>query len=416
LAELEVSQKSARESEKKRKKLNWKWQNMAAGTVAGLLIFVLGLNVGNGRISISRNSLNPTNGNDSLPADLDYNEVEQVYDALKNTYDGKLSEDDLINGLKEGLAAATGDQYTEYLSTEEAKAFDDQLSGTFSGIGAELGKENDVLIVISPIDGFPAEKAGIRPKDVITKINDEQAYDLTVSEAVSKIRGEKGTKVKLTVIRGGSEELNFEITRDDITIPSVTTEILNGNIGYMKVSRYGEDTVELAHAGAVKFKQAGVKGVILDVRSNPGGLLEAAVDISSLWLPKGKLVLQERRGGEVVKDIKASGESVLEGVPLVVLIDEGSASASEITAGALRDNDVATLIGQKTFGKGSVQSLEELVGGGILKVTIARWYTPGGKNIDKEGIEPDQVVERTDEDYTAGRDPQRDKAVEELRK
>lgn len=384
--------------------------------VAAVLIFVLGINVGNGRIRAGRNALPATESQKKLPDDLDYSSVEQVYDALKRTYDGDLSEGQLLDGLKDGLARATGDQYTEYLDSDESKEFDEQLNGSFSGIGAELGKENDVLIVISPIEGFPAQKAGLRPKDVITKINNEPAYDLTVGEAVSKIRGPVGTKVKLTIVRNSSEELNFEIERSTITIPSVESEVLEGNIGYLKITRYGDDTSKLAREAAKSFKGANVKGVILDVRGNPGGLLNAAVDLSSLWLPKGKTILQEKRGEEVVQTFRASGNSTLEDIPTVVLIDEGSASASEITAGALKDHKVATLIGVKTFGKGSVQQLEELVGGGILKVTIARWYTPNGKNIDKEGIEPDQKVERSDDDYKNNRDPQKDAAINFLKK
>lgn len=380
----------------------------------GVLLFVFGFNVGNGTIKVSQSNLVPNESQGSLPADLDYSTVEQLYDSLKETYDGELDVTKLLDGLKDGLAQATGDQYTEYLNAEDAQEFDDQLSGSFSGIGAELAKEDNLIVVVSPIAGFPAEKAGLRPKDIITKINDEPAYDLSVSEAVNKIRGPKGTKVTLTIVRNSSEELKLEITRDQITIPSVTTEILDGNIGYMKISRFGEDTTRLARQGANSFKQAGVKGVILDVRGNPGGLLNSAVDLSSLWLANGKTILQEKRGGTVIQTFRASGTPTLKDIPTVVLIDEGSASASEITAGALKDNGVATLIGQKTFGKGSVQQLEELVGGGVLKVTIARWHTPGGKNIDKEGIEPDQRVERTDEDYTANRDPQKDAALQFL--
>lgn len=401
------------EKAKKVKRLDWKKSTLAL--VAGLFIFTVGVNIGNGRIRVSRGSLPVTKSQKGLPEDLDYTSVEQVYDALKRTYDGELSEVDLLDGMKDGLAQASGDQYTEYLDEEESKDFDEQLSGSFTGIGAELGKENELLVVISPIAGFPAEKAGLRPKDVISEINGEAAYELSVSEAVSKIRGEAGTKVKLTVIRDGGEELTFDIERAQINIPSVTTETLAGNVGYLKISRYGEDTTKLARQAAADLKRANVKGVILDVRGNPGGLLNAAVDLSSLWLPRGKVVLEEKRGDKVVQTFRANGNNVFNGIPTVVLIDEGSASASEITAGALKDNVVATLIGKKTFGKGSVQQLEELVGGGMLKVTIARWFTPNGKNIDKEGIEPDQVVERSIEDITNNRDPQKDAALQKLR-
>ena len=402
-------------SVKKNKNALPKFMMPVAATIAGVLIFIGGVNVGNGNITVRQSNL-PAGHSGDLPEDLNYESVEQVYDTLKKTYDGQLDTEKLLDGLKDGLAQATGDQYTEYLNPQEFQEFDEQLNGSFSGIGAELGKEDNVLVIVAPIAGFPAEKAGLRPKDVISKIDGEQAYDLSVTEAVNKIRGEAGTKVKLTIIRGGTEELEFEIERAQITIPSVTTEILDGNIGYMKVSRYGEDTTKLARAAAIQFKQAGVKGVILDVRGNPGGLLNSAVDLASLWLPSGKVVLQEKRGDTVVQTFRASGTATLKDIPTVVLIDEGSASASEITAGALKDNDVATLIGQKTFGKGSVQQLEELVGGGMLKVTIARWYTPAGKNIDKEGIEPDTKVERTDEDYAASRDPQKNAAHDLLKK
>lgn len=385
-----------------------------AGIGLSLAIFTLGINVGNGNIRLERGGVQTIAENSNLPADLDYTEIEQLYDTLKRSYDGDLQAETLIEGLKEGLAKATGDQYTEYFDAQEAQEFDNQLEGTFTGIGAELGKQNEVLTVIAPLAGFPAEQAGLRAQDVITRINDETAYDLSVSEAVNKIRGEVGTSVKLTVIRGGEAELEFNIVRQQITVPSVTSEILPGSIGYLKVSRYGEDTAQLSRQAARQFKDANVKGVILDVRNNPGGLLESSVDLASLWLPAGKTVLQEKRGGEVIRTYTAQGTATLQGVPTVVLINEGSASASEITAGALKDNQAATLVGEKTFGKGSVQQLQDLIGGGVLKVTIARWFTPAGKNIDQEGIEPDQKVERTDEDYTANRDPQQQAAIDRL--
>ncbi|MCA9332780.1 S41 family peptidase [Candidatus Saccharibacteria bacterium] len=378
-------------------------------------IFLLGLYIGNGTIQFNDGfSLKKSQQNSQLPDDLNYATVEQLYDALKKSYDGELSEEEIMDGIKAGLVGAAGDTYTEYLNNKEAKEFNESLNGTFSGIGAELSKENEAIVVVSPIAGYPAEKAGLRPKDVIVKINDESALELSVAEAVTKIRGEEGTNVKLTVVRDRKQELEFEITRAKITIPSVEYSI-EDNIGYVKVSRYGDDTKELTTKAAQEFKSKNVKGVILDLRSNPGGLLDSAVDMSSLWLNKDSLVLEEKRGGEVVKSFKARGGNILSGIPTVVLIDEGSASASEITAGALKDNGVAVLYGKKTFGKGSVQQLSELRGGGVLKVTIARWYTPAGKNIDKEGIEPDKSIDRTEEDFVNKTDPQKDAAVEYLK-
>ena len=377
--------------------------------------FGVGIGVGNGRINLGREKIfHESAQKEGLPADLDYATVEQVYDALKSNYDGQLDEQSLLDGIKAGLAGASGDPYTEYLNAEEAKEFDEDLNGSFTGIGAELTKDKDSIVVVSPIAGFPADKAGIRPKDIIAEINGESAYDITVSEAVKKIRGPKDSKVTLKIIRDG-QPLTVEVVRDNITIPSVESQIIEGNIGYLKVSRFAEDTYPLSRAAAQNFKSANVKGVILDVRGDPGGLLDASVDVSGLWL-ENKTVLQEKRDEQVIRTYTSRGTALLKGVPTVVLINEGSASASEITAGALKDHDAATLIGMKSFGKGSVQQLQKLRGGGVLKVTIARWYTPNGKNIDKEGIEPDQKVERSEDDLKNNRDPQKDAAVQLLKR
>lgn len=382
----------------------------AISIVAGF-IFLAGLGVGNGSIVISKDQLLRKSVQSNSPNNLDYTSVEQVYDALRNGYDGQLDTNDLLDGIKAGLANAAGDPYTEYLSKDDAKEFDDQLNGTFSGIGAELGKDPDNnIVVISPIAGFPAEKSGLKPQDIISQVDGESVAGKSISEAVGKIRGEKGSEVKLTIIRNKSQELEIKITRDTITIASVESKIIDGNIGYLKISRYGEDTVSLATKAANEFKSKGVKGIILDVRNDPGGLLDAAVGVSSLWLDNGKTILQEKRDGKVIKTFEAKGVPILKGIKTVVLINEGSASASEITAGALQDNGVATIIGVKSFGKGSVQQLERLADGSVLKVTIARWFTPNGANIDKEGIKPDIEVKLSEDDFKSQRDPQLDAA------
>jgi carboxyl-terminal processing protease len=414
LEEPTVENKQEKVQKPKRKRISF--VKLMSGGLVAVLIFGLGVAVGNGRISIGPNAGLKVSQNKKLPEDLDYKTVEQVYDSLKVNFDGELTTEQLLDGLKEGLAKSTEDPYTEYMNQEAAQEFDDSLNGTFSGIGAELSKTGDFISVVAPIAGYPAERAGMKPKDIIAEINGESAFDMSVSTAVSKIRGEVGTKVKLKVVREGSEPLEFDITREQITIPSVESEILEGNIGYLKVSRFSEDTTKLSREAAQKFKNASVKGVILDLRSDPGGLLDASVDLSSIWLDKGDKVLDEKRGEVVVKSYSAKGNPILKDIPTVVLINEGSASASEITAGALKDNETATLIGVKTFGKGSVQSLVRLGDGGVLKVTIAKWFTPNGRNINKEGIEPDQEVKRTTEDFEANRDPQKDAAIEFLKK
>jgi carboxyl-terminal processing protease len=336
-----------------------------------------------------------------------------VYNSLRSNYDGKLDTTKLLDGMKTGLVQAAGDPYTEYFDASSASDFNNQLSGTFSGIGAELGQDaQGNLQIVSPIDGTPASKAGLKPQDIVTQIDGKTTSDMSVDEAVTKIRGKKGTKVMLQVVRDKADTLNFTITRDDIKIPSVSSKILDGNIGYMKINQFGSDTSSLAQKAAQDFKDKNVKGVVLDMRGNPGGLLDAAVNVSSLWLPGGKTILQEKRGGTVVSTETSTGNDILNGVPTAVLIDQGSASASEITAGALHDNGVASLFGVKSYGKGSVQQVINLPNSTEMKVTIARWYRPNGQNIDKKGITPEHAVKISADDVKAGNDPQKDAAVQ----
>ncbi len=379
--------------------------------VAASAIFFAGWGIGSGRITFSAfQELDSQNG--ALPASLDMSSVQEVYRALRDNYDGQLDTNKLLDGMKSGLAQSTGDPYTEYLNKEQAADFRNDLNGTFSGIGAELGKEDGNIVIVSPIAGYPAQKAGLQAKDIIVSIDDKPTTNMSLSEAVNNIRGPSGTPVKLKIVRAGAEQ-DITITRESITIPSVKSEVKDG-IGYMTISTFSEDTPGLARQAAQDFKRQNVRGVVLDVRGNPGGLLDGSVDIASLWLPKGAVILTEQRAGKVIKTYNASGSAVLQGVPTVVLIDESSASASEILAGALQDNKAATLIGTTSYGKGSVQNLIQLPSGGVLKVTIARWYTPEGQNIDKEGIAPDTKVDRSIDDIKAGRDPQKDAAVQKL--
>lgn len=372
-----------------------------AGVLAALVIFALGISVGDGRISFGTSRMNS-----SLPSSLNFSSVNQVYQALKDNYNGKLTASQLLDGLKEGLAQSTGDPYTEYFNASEAKQFSAELNNSFSGIGAELGADSSGNIeIIAPIDGSPAAKAGLKPKDVIATINGASTSGLSPDTAVNKIRGPAGTKVKLGIVRGGTQQLNFTITRQNITVPSVTTKILNGNIGYMQISSFADDTSSLAEQAAQKFvQQDHVKAIILDLRDNPGGEVTAAVNVSSLWLPEGKTIMQER--GNENQTYTSTGNDLLHGLPTVVLVNDGSASASEITAGALHDNGAARIIGTKTYGKGVVQALLNLSGGAELKVTVASWYRPNGQNINHKGITPDQTVQLTDAETKAGNDAQ----------
>lgn len=384
------------------------------GASAAVLVFMIGLGVGKGEVSFGSAA---TNTNKTLPADLNYASVEQLYDLIKTNYDGKLDQAKLLDGLKAGLAKATGDPYTQYFNEKEAEAFNDELNGSFSGIGAQLG-ENDSgqIIIVSPIDGFPASKAGLRPQDIVATIDGKTTADMTIDEAVSKIRGPKDTKVRLGILRSPSQDLEFTITRADIKIPSVKWEMLDGKVGSIQVNQFSEDTVELMKQAAGELKAQGARSVLLDLRSNPGGLLTAAIDMSDMWLPQGKTILQEKRGGVVSNTYSStSSDPVFKDMPTVVLINAGSASASEIVAGALRDNGVATIYGEKSYGKGSVQEIRGVPGGGEIKVTVARWYRPNGQNIDKKGIKPDKEIKLSEEDFKQKRDPQKDAALEYLR-
>ena len=371
----------------------WKnlWLRSALGILVAVLIFTLGIEIGNGQVQI--NFLAPVQSvNQGLPNQLNYSSITQVYDTLKQDYNGKLTTTQLLNGLKEGLAEATNDPYTEYFSPAEAKEFSNELNNSFSGIGVELDKDsNGNLIVISPINGFPAYKAGLEPQDIITSINGQQTDNMSLDQAADDIRGPQNTKVTLGILRNQTQTLSFTITRENIQLPSVTSKILTGNIGYMQISTFSDDTSNLAQQAAKQFQQDKVKGIILDLRGNPGGLLDAAVDVSSLWLPSNDTVVQEK-GTIGNQTYTATGDDILKGIPTVVLIDGGSASASEITAGALHDNGAAWLIGTKSFGKGVVQQLVNFSDGSELNVTIASWYRPNGQNINHQGITPDQTV------------------------
>jgi carboxyl-terminal processing protease len=393
------------------------WRAFLAGFGAILLVagvFYSGYQVGNGSWSfkIGRQAIEQNAG---LPDELDYSSVNEVYQMLKRSYDGQLNVDDLLTGLKKGLVEAAGDPYTAYLDSNEADAFDEQLNGSFSGIGAELGKKGSYIVVIAPISGFPAEKAGLKAGDLIIKIDDQDATSLGVDEAVMRIRGAEGTTVKLGIIRSDTEALELSIVRAIITIPSVTSEILDGNIGYIQISRFAEDTASSFNTVSKNFAAANVNGIILDLRNDPGGYLDASVSVAEDWLQDRQVILEEKRAGVTIKTFRADSDGILAGIPTVVLINEGSASASEIVAGALQDNNAATIVGTTSFGKGSVQEFSAFSAGDVLKVTVARWYTPAGNNIDKEGIEPDVIQELSETDITNNIDSQLNAALKQLK-
>ena len=342
---------------------------------------------------------------------LNYASLNDLYNALSAKFDGELDREKLLEGAAKGLVAGAGDIYTEYLTAEEYAELETDLSGEINGIGVEIGlNEDSVVSVISTLDDSPARQAGLQAGDVIESIDGEDVTGWTTSQVASAIRGEVGTKVKIVVSRDG-EQKEYEIERAKVENPSVKWEIID-DIGYLRISTFGDDTASLVREAAEEFTRAGVDGVVLDLRSNTGGYVDAAQAVASLWLNRGDTITQERSNNRTIATIKATGNNILKGYPTVVLIDGATASASEIVAGALRDNAGAKLVGYQSYGKGLVQEVVQLRNGDILKVTIAKWYTPNGDNINQEGLEPDEVVEMTNEQYNSGDDVQLDRAIE----
>lgn len=345
---------------------------------------------------------------------LDLSSVQKTYQTLVANYDGNIDTDKLIVGASKGLTAALGDKYTVYLDEKESEQFNSSLDGSIGGgIGAMIGLRNNQPTILKVLKNDPAEQAGIKDNDRIIAINDDTMVDKTVDDVVAKLRGKTGTTVKITVLRG-SDKQTFSVTRDEITSPSVDSEI-KGDVGILSISRFDDETGSEARQAADKMLTHGVKSIVLDLRNNGGGYVDAAQDVASLWL-KDKVIVQERKGDKVVDTLSTTGSPILDKLPTVVLINANSASAAEIVAGALHDYDVATLVGEKSFGKGSVQTVIDMGWGNTLKVTIAKWYTPNGVNIMDEGIKPDTKVGITDADVTKGHDPQLQAALDQLNK
>lgn len=318
-----------------------------------------------------------------------------------------------IWGAIQGLAAAYGDPYTVFMPPVEAKQFQDDIRGDFQGVGMELGVKEGVLTVIAPLKGTPAERAGLRSGDMIIAIDKTSTDGMSTDEAVKLIRGEKGTTVTFTIIRDGASS-EIPVVRDTIIIPTIETETKDG-VFVISFYSFTANSSQLFSKAMTEFRKSGTNKLVIDLRSNPGGYLESAVAIASHFLPNGAAVVTEDYKGKqenVVHRSRGIG-GLPEGTKVAILIDQGSASASEILAGALQDADAATLIGARSFGKGSVQELVN-INGGALKVTIARWLTPSGRSISDGGLTPDIEVEYTAKDRDAGTDPQKDRAIQFL--
>lgn len=349
--------------------------------------------------------------------DVDFAMFWDVWKLAKAQYvDQPVSDKDLFYGALEGMVFGLGDHYSNFFDPEKAQEFNDELDGTFFGIGAQIGLDKDGFItVIAPLPGTPADKAGIAAGDHILAIDGTDTSGMTVDEAVKRIRGAKGTPVKLlTLPKGAKTPKTVEIIRDEISVKSVTWKMRDDGIAVITITIFNEDTTKLFGEAVTDIMKKNPKGLIVDLRNNPGGLLDAAINLSGYWMDGKTAVMEEIRGKRT--ESKAHGNNLLSKVPTVVLVNGGSASASEILAGALQDYHFASLVGEKTFGKGSVQEYHDLPDGSAVKITVARWLTPLGRSIDKAGITPDTEVKFTEEDLHAERDPQLQKAVDLLKK
>lgn len=320
--------------------------------------------------------------------------------------------DDKVWGAIEGLASSYGDPYTTFFPPKESEQFEEEVRGDFSGIGVEIGIKENVLTVIAPLKGTPGERAGLKAGDFILKVDDKFTAGMTVEEAISLIRGPKGTPVLLTVKQNGTTT-EVTVIRDTIIIPTVDTKLRDDGVFVISLYNFSANSPTLFRGALREFILSGTDKLVLDLRNNPGGYLEAAIDMASWFLPAGKVVVTEDSNGKApTKTHKSIGYDVFnKNLKMAILINEGSASASEILAGALRDHGIAKLVGEKSFGKGSVQELIEITPETSLKVTVARWLTPKGKSISESGIVPDVEVKLSKEDAEKKNDAQLEKAA-----
>lgn len=323
----------------------------------------------------------------------EFDKLYTAYDTLKSSYFADIDEEKLIDGAINGMVDALEDPYSDYMNQEEAKSFDDSISSSFNGIGAEITQQDGFIMVVSPIKDSPAEKAGLKPNDKILSVDGQSLQGMSANEAVLLIRGEKGTTVKLTIQRPGIEEvIDVSIVRDTIPIETVYGEMLQDGIAKIQITSFSSNTTKELTAKLEELKNEGMKGLILDLRQNPGGLLEEAISISSLFLPNNEVILHiEDRDGKRRTITSTKTKDQVE-VPLVVVIDNGSASASEILAGALQEAAGVPIVGEQSFGKGTVQQARKFSDGSNLKLTTEKWLTPDGNWIHKKGVTPDVEV------------------------
>lgn len=362
-----------------------------------------------------------TNKESAVVTDADFAPFWTAWNILneKSIFAATTTDQKKVYGAIQGLAASYGDPYTTFFPPTEAEIFQSDISGDFEGVGMEIGKKEDVLTVISPLKGSPAEKAGVHSGDKILKIDNKSTAEMDTDEAVTHIRGKQGTTVKLTLFREGEKEpLEISVVRAPIEIPTIETEKRKDGIFIIRLFSFTAKSPELFRGALREFVASGDDKLILDLRGNPGGYLDAAVDMASWFLPAGSIVVKEDFGDKGEGTVHRShGYDIFnKNLKFVILVDGGSASASEILAGALSEHGVAKLVGDKTFGKGSVQEVVPLTDNTFLKITVARWLTPNGHSINENGLEPEYKVKVTQSDIDKKIDAQLNKAVEVLTK
>lgn len=398
----------------------YKYKKIVSTAVLLVVVFVLG--VVTGQKVDGTNIVDPFHKNKEVNMDMFWN----VWDIVSTQYvdADKVDSEKMVTGAIKGMVNSFEDPATVFLDPEETKKFNESISGKyFEGIGAELGYSDGSVIVVSPLEGSPAKEAGIRPGDYILKIDDyELTSSDTVYDAVAKIRGDAGTKVTLTILHKGEEEpVNIEIVRREITVSSMQLDFIgeNKDIAYLKINRFTETSLaeweSLWDSKIDEVVNAGSKKMILDLRGNPGGYFDAAVYAGDEFIDEGKVIAKERDGSGAIREFTSKKGGKLVDVQVVVLVDEGSASASEILAGSLQQNGRAKIVGMPTYGKGTAQTVIDLADGSSLHITILKWLLPNGQNIDRDNsIKPDVEVDLTNEDFKAGVDPQLSKAIEIL--
>ncbi|MBR3378136.1 S41 family peptidase [Candidatus Saccharibacteria bacterium] len=378
--------------------------------IVAAITLAAGLGIGINWDSLTSN-FSPYLGGKKTSNTINFSALNSVYSELEENFDGELDNEKIIEEAKRGLVNAAGDKYTYYMTATEAEEFQKDLNGDVgAGVGVEIGERDGYIKVLRTTPDNPARKAGVLAGDIIYKADGVDISGGTVEDAAKKLRGAAGTKVKLTVVRN-NKEIDFELTRETINNVSVYTEY-KGKTAIITLTRFDQETGKLARNAANEAIKKGCDKFIIDLRGNGGGYVSAAKEVASLWID-GKIVVEQKSSNGIYNDktYASSGQAILAGKKTIVLTNGTTASASEIVAGALQDYKLATLIGEKTYGKGSVQALKDLPSGELLRVTIAKWYTPNGQNINGDGIKPDKEVERTFDQINKDEDPQLDAAL-----